>query len=101
VDALAQERLGAADLGRAGKKHQERAGLRAQRTRHGIGHLSLDRNARLAPEIAGLDRKSAAGALDHRRFAQELGNAGAIDRCRHDQELEVGAQALLHVAGER
>src|SRR6266508_1919107 len=59
------------------------------------------RNARVAPEIAARDRKSPAGALDHRRFAQELGNARAIDRCRHDQELEVGAQALLHVAAER
>jgi len=101
ADALAQERLGAADLGGAGKKDQERSGLRPQRAHDGVGDLRLDREARVAPKIAGLDREGAAGALDRRRVAEELADARAVERCRHDQELELGAQALLHVARQR
>ena len=56
---------------------------------------------RVAPEMAGLDCKRAAGALDHRRVVKQLADARAIERCRHRQELELGAQAVLHVARER
>ena len=101
MEALAQQRLDAADLGGAGKKHQERSGLRAQRPHRRVGDLPLDRRPRIAPEIAGLDRKGAAGALDHRRVVEKLTHARAIERRRHHQELELGAQALLHVARER
>ncbi len=101
ADALAQERLAAADLGGAGKKDQERSGVGPQRARDGIGDLWFDRDARLAPEIAGLDREGAAGAFDQRRIAEELADARAVERRRHDQKLELGAQALLHVARQR
>ncbi len=101
ADALAQERLGATYLGGAGKKDQERSGVGPQRARDGIGDLRFDRKARVAPEIASLDREGAAGALDHWRLAEELGDARAVERRRHDQELELGAQALLHVARQR
>ena len=101
ADALAQERLAAADLGGAGKKDQERSGLGPQRAHDGVGDLRFDRRACVAPEIAGLDREGAAGALDHRRLAEELADARAVERRRHHQELEVGAQALLHVARQR
>src|SRR5262249_18909081 len=69
--------------------------------RDGIDGLRFDRRGRFAAEIAGLDREGAAGAFDHRRIAEELADARAIERRRHDQELEVGAQALLHVAPQR
>jgi hypothetical protein len=101
TDALAQERLAAADLGGAGKKDQERSGIGPQRAGNGVSNLRFDRRARVAPEIAGLDRKRAAGAFDQRRIAEELADARAVERRRHDQELEVGAQALLHVARQR
>ncbi len=101
MDALAQERLGAADLGGAWKKDQQRSRFGAQGARHGIGDLPLDRRARVAPEIARLDRKGAAGPFDHRRIAKELADACAVERCRHDQELELRSQGLLHVAGKR
>ena len=101
MDALAQQRLGAPDLGGAGKKDQQRSGFGTQRANPGIGDLPLDRRARVTPEIARLDRKGAAGALDHRRLAEEFCDARAVERCRHDQELELRSQALLHVAGKR
>ena len=62
-DALAQLRLGAADLGGTRQERQHRPGLRAQRPRHRIRHLALDRRRRIAAEIARLDRKGAAFAL--------------------------------------
>src|SRR5262249_60223872 len=55
----------------------------------------------LAPDIARLDRKGAACALDDWRIAEELGDARAVERRRHDQELELSSQGLLHVARER
>jgi hypothetical protein len=56
---------------------------------------------RFAPEVARLDRKRAAGALDHRRIVEQPTDARAVERCRHDQELEILAQTQLHVARER
>ena len=58
VDALLQQRLGAADFRRARQEHQHRAGIGAQRARHRVGHLPLDRRARVAAEIARLDRQT-------------------------------------------
>ncbi len=100
-DLLAQQSLGTADLGGAGKKDQQRARLAAQRARDGIGDLTFDLRARVAPEIARLDRKSATHALDHRRLAEELADPRAVERRRHHQELEILAQSLLRVARER
>ena len=65
-----------------------------------VGDLRLD-GARIAADIARLDRKGAALALDHRGVAQQPGNARAVDRRRHDEELQILAQTHLHVAGER
>ena len=62
---------------------------------------ALDRRARIAAEIARLDRKRAALAFDHRRVAQKLRDPRAVERRRHHQQLEILAQALLHVARER
>jgi hypothetical protein len=49
----------------------------------------------------GCDRKRAPGALDHRRAAEELADARAVDGRRHHQELELLTQALLQVARQR
>ena len=57
--------------------------------------------ARIAADIARLDRKGAAFAFDHRRIAEQPGNARAVDRRRHHEELQILAQALLHVARQR
>ena len=46
------------------------------------------RSARaVAAEIAGLDRKGAALALDHRRVAEQLCDARAVERRRHHEEV--------------
>ena len=100
-DALLQQRLGAADFAGAGQEHQQRARLGAQRARDRVRHLILDAFARVAAEIARLDRKAAALALDDRRIAQQRRHPRAVERRRHDQELQILAQALLRVARQR
>ncbi len=97
ADALLEQRLGAADFGSARQKHQNRAGIGAQRALHGVGHLALDRRALVAAEIARLDRKSAALAFDHRRISQQRRHPRAIERRRHHQDFQILAQALLRV----
>ena len=75
--------------------------LGAQRALDRIGDLALDRRARIAAEIARLDRKAAALAFDHRRIAEQRGDARAVERRRHHQQFQVFAQALLRVARQR
>ena len=55
----------------------------------------------IAAEIARLDRKAAALALDHRRVAEQARDARAVERRRHHQQLQILAQALLRVARQR
>ena len=66
-----------------------------------VRHLLLDARARIAAEIARLDRKAAALALDHRRIAKQRRHPRAIERRRHHQQLQILAQALLRVARQR
>ncbi len=88
-----------------GQKDQQRAGIRPQCPHDRLGDLPLDWFARIAPDIARLDREGAAGALDHFRTAlrptKKLADACAVERRRHDQKLEVLAQTLLDVASQR
>ncbi len=100
-DALAQDGLGAADFGAPRKKGQHRTGLGAHCPRDRIRYLRLDRALRVTAEVAGRNREGAAGAFDHRHITEQPAHAGAIDGRRHDEKLEVGAQALLHIACER
>jgi hypothetical protein len=101
ADALAQKRLGATDFARSGQKDQKRAAFRAQRAHHRVRHLALDGAARVAAEIVRHDRKGAALAFHHRRIAQKLCHPRAVERRRHDQDLQILAQALLRIARER
>ena len=101
VDAFFQKRRAAADFRRARQEHQRGARLGAERALDGVGHLGFDARARIAAEIARVDRKAAALALDHRRVAEQRRHAGAVERRRHHQEFQVLAQALLHVARQR
>ena len=78
------------------QKGQCRARCAADR----VGDLRLDR-PRIAADIAGLDWKGAAFGGDHRGLVEERGDAGSVDRRRHDEEPQILAQALLHVARER
>ena len=95
-----EQRLGAADFRRSGKEREQRAWLRARCAADRVGDLRLDR-PRIAADIAGLDRKGAAFGGDYRGLAEERGDAGAVDRRRHDEEPQILAQPLLHVARQR
>ena len=92
--------MGAADFGGAGQEREQRAGIGAHGAHDGVGDLRLDR-ARVAADIARLDRKGAAFAFDHRRVAEKPGDARAVDRRRHDEKPQILAQALLRVARQR
>jgi hypothetical protein len=48
-----------------------------------------------------LDREGAAFACDHGSVAEMAGDARPVDRGRHDQQLEIFAQAVLRVARKR
>ena len=85
IEPAFELRLRAADFRGAGQEHQRRAGIGAHRPRDGVGDLRLDRPG-VAAEIAGLDRKRAAFAGDHRRFAEQCRDAGAVDCRRHHQQ---------------
>ena len=90
-----------ADFGGARQKHQYRSRIRAQRALHGVGHLRLDTRALIAAEIARVHGESAAFAFDHRRGAEQGRHPRAIERCRHHQNFQIFAQALLRVARQR
>ena len=93
--------MGAADLGCARQESEHRAGIGTQCGRDRLGHLPLHRRVDLAADIAGLDRKGAALALDHGRIAEQLCDPRAVERCRHHEDAQVLAQAGLRVARQR
>ena len=101
MDPLAEKILGAANFRRPRQERQHRTGIGAQRHRDGIRHLPLQRRIGLAAEIAGLDRKGAAFACDHRRVAEQLCHPRAVERRRHHQDAQILAQAGLRVARQR
>ena len=101
MNALAEKILGAADFGRARQKRQHRAGIGAQRGRDRVRHLPLQRRIGLAAEIAGLDRKGAALAGDHRRVAEQFCDPRAVEGRRHHEDTQILAQAGLRVARQR
>ena len=78
--ALAQQRLGAADFARRRAETPAPSPLRrAARAATASATWRLDRRARVAAEIARLDRKGAALALDHRRIAEQRRDARAVE----------------------
>ena len=75
-----------------GRKTRMEPGSARKRAQHGVGHLVLDAPARIAAEIARLDRKGAALARDDRGVAQQRGDARAVERRGHDEDAQVLAQ---------
>ena len=66
-----------------------------------VSELSaIDLLARVAAEIARADRERPPAALDPACAAEQLRHAAAVERRRHDQELEILAQLPLHLDGE-
>jgi hypothetical protein len=88
LEPALEQRLGAADLRRSGKEREKRARLRARCAPDRVSDLRLDR-PRIAADIAGLDWKGAAFGGDHRGLVEERGDAGSVDRRRHDEEPQI------------
>jgi hypothetical protein len=62
-----------------------------QRAFDSVSDLAFDRRAGVAAEVARLDRVGAALAFDNRRIAKQRRDAHAVQRRRHDQQLEIRA----------
>ena len=95
---IAQALLDPADLADAGQEDQRAAAFLGECAPHRRRHRILDAAGRLAVEIAGVDRKHAARALDHRRAAQPLRHRPGIEGRRHGDHAQVLAQRRLRLA---
>ena len=99
VGGQAVEPLGGPlDLGDAGQEGEQAAFALAERAPDGGGHLVLDPPLGGAAEILEGDREGAALAFDHRRAAQQGGEAGAVESRRHGDKAQILAQGGLGVA---
>ena len=75
-----------------GRNTRSRARLVGERRRASRARPGPRSRRRIAAEIARLDRKGAALALDHRRIAEQAAHPRAVERRRHDEEAQVLAQ---------
>ena len=91
----------ALDLGDAGEEGEHPALLLRQRAGDRGGDLVLDPERAVAAEVAERQRVAAALALDHRRVSHQAGEARAVERRRHRDEAQVGAERALHVERQR
>ena len=66
-----------------------------------VSDVRFDLLPRIAGRIAGVDRKCAALAGESGGIAEQARNPGAVEGRGHDEQLEIGPQALLRIAGER
>ena len=92
---------------RSARSRRRRAGRRAgrPRSRPARGGSPPPSRPRSASRQRGRDGSSSIGmaaalALDHRRVAHQRGEAGAVERRRHGEEAQVGAQRGLRVERE-
>ena len=90
----------AADLGLPRQEGEDRAGFLRQRPPDGASDGVLDALVGITAEIAGLDREGAASRFDHRSVVEKPGDAGAVERRRHDHDAQVRPQCA-GVEGER
>jgi hypothetical protein len=99
--ALRKDCLDAADLGHARQKRQHGPGLGCHRGHDGIGDLRLNRQAGIAPHIAGLNRERLALTGDEGRVGHQRAQPRRLQGRRHRHHPEVLAQARLHVERQR
>ena len=103
---LAERLRRLADLAFAGEENEHVAGARAGALVHGIDErlVKVDLAARvgLGRPVAHFHRIEPPRHLDHRRVAEVLREPLGVERCRGDDELQIGParQQLLHVAEE-
>src|SRR5262249_19695857 len=96
---LAEQALDPADLAGAGEEDEDAARLPAERAADRGGDFALEASAGGTVNVARLDREAASLAGDDGR-AEKLGDTGAVERCRHDDEAQLGAERALRLEAE-
>src|SRR3546814_9998362 len=87
-------------LGDTGQEGEHPALAFGQRGAHSGGDLVLDPAFGAAAEIAQVERVGTALALDHRAIAHQRGEARTVERRRHRDQPQIGAQRGLRVEME-
>ncbi len=91
----------AADFLLAGQECEHRAVFLGKRATHCPRNGVLHRLACRAFLMADFDGMRTAGTFDDRRAARQSRYRLCLQRCRHDEDLEVVPQRLLHVERQR
>ena len=103
---VSELRLHAPDLARARQEHQQIAAGLIERLSHRARDKTLRRfrTARqercAATVVEDLDVKHPAGHVNHRRIAQERGDARAIECRRHHQHAKVGVERAAGIEAQ-
>ena len=102
AQSLGQPLAGPLDLSHA-RQEGEHVSLRFSPGRNDrLGHGFLYPLMRIGAQPLDFERKRLAGTLDHGCIpAQDPGEAGAVDRCRHDDHAQVLAQDDLALERKR
>ncbi len=103
-ESIRECRLHAADFGKAGQEDQCVASLFGDRLQHGLGDAILDalgRAPRGIAEMTECHRKDAPFAADLRGIRQQRADRRDVERRRHDQQAQIGAQARLGFQRQR
>ena len=97
-----EQRLHPPDFGFAGQEHQNAAVTIAGRVADemGDGGRVAQAGIRAARQPAGFHRIGAAPRGDDGRAVEHRGNRFGVERCRHHQDLQVGAQRLACLPGQ-
>ena len=91
----------APDLGHARQKDEQTALVPCQRAADDFRDGGIEMPCQGFVQIDGLDRKHPAFAGDDRRVAQQFADRSAIQRGRHDKQVQVGAEQPLRFEAER
>jgi hypothetical protein len=101
VHGCAQKFGRAFDLPRTRQKHKQAAALGSQRRVHCFRRRLFNPHAGVARSMKECDGKETTLGLDYGRAAKQARNSGGIERRRHDEKAQIGAQALLRIARNR
>ncbi len=108
---LAESRLHAADLGRAGQEHEQIAGRLRERAQHDArddrvrrllaGRARAGQRGQALADVADLDRMHARGVLDDWSAAEQPRDRGAVEGGRHREDAQRRRDVPLRIESER
>jgi len=101
TQAAIQPPLCLEDVAGAGKKHEYITAVSAERVDHGVGHLTVGVATGCRRTVDRGDGKTATLGADHCCRAELLGQRRGVQRCRHDEQLQIGAEGIDGVERER